>query len=398
MNELNQVRALLREPPAPSAEARAAALLSLEDGIAGRAPRSHRTGPRLAGSRLQFGLTGLVAAGAATAVAVAAVGGGGTGPSPSPSAPESGPSARSVLLAAADRAAKEPTGRYWRVQTVDGQAYRVGGAENGYTVLGYSVQTDEWRARSMDDTDMLYARDLGARPLTPADAVAWKKAGSPKTFRVWSNDHWATLSTKPGGTFGSLPGRWTGDSTTPAEKRAAKRRLKDICAEKRKPTGLSGLGGKCDPRSPEELERLVSDPDAVDKLLSGESAPRGGQDAGGDLMSGFDALTRLAAPPAVRAAVFRALAKRPGVRVLGKVHDPKGRPGIALAARSVMQEGSGTVFDVRLVLEEGTYRILSNDRIVVRPGGRMRGMRSGDILSQEIVLGAGWTNEAPHHP
>ncbi|WP_067486261.1 CU044_5270 family protein [Actinomadura hibisca] len=400
MNELNQVRALLREPPPPSASVRTAALRSLEDGIAGRAPRSRRTGPRPVRPRLRLGLTGLtglVAAGAATAVAVAALGGGGTGPSPSASPPEGELSARSVLLAAAEHAAKEPTGRYWRVQTVDGQAYRVGGAENGYTVLGYSVQSDEWRARSMDDPDMLYGRDLGARPLTPADAAAWKKAGSPKTFRVWSNDHWATLSTKPGETLGSLPARWSGESTTPAAKRAAGRQAKKICAEK-KPVDGPDFGGKCDTRSPEEVERLVSDPKTVEKLLFGTSASSGAQDAGRDLMNSLDLLTRTAAPPTVRAAVFRALAKRPGVRVLGKVRDPKGRPGIALAARSVMQEGSGTVFDDRLVLEEGTYRILSNDRVVVRPGGRMRGMRPGDVLSQQVFLGIGWTNESPHHP
>ena len=38
----------------------------------------------------------------------------------------------------------------------------------------------------------LHAHGIPARPLTERDAELWRKAGSPSTFRVWSNDHYYT--------------------------------------------------------------------------------------------------------------------------------------------------------------------------------------------------------------
>jgi hypothetical protein len=33
---------------------------------------------------------------------------------------------------------------------------------------------------------------------TPEDKAAWRKAGSPSSFRVWSNDHYGTYTSQPG--------------------------------------------------------------------------------------------------------------------------------------------------------------------------------------------------------
>ncbi|MCW2916730.1 MAG: hypothetical protein JWN52_4798, partial [Actinomycetia bacterium] len=67
-------------------------------------------------------------------------------------------------------------------------------------------------------------------------------------------------------------------------------------------------------------------------------------------------------------------------------------------ARATMREGSGTVFDEVLVLDPKTYQVLGEQDIVVKAGGSMRGLQPGTILSNQVVLEAGWTNEAPHHP
>ncbi|MFC5754751.1 hypothetical protein [Actinomadura rugatobispora] len=410
MNEMKMVRDLLAEPAPPSVRATGAALQALESEIAGRRPRRRVRARRRLVGRMQLGLTGLVAAGAAAAVAVATLGGGGTAvPQPEESG---GTSARSILLAAAEQAAKEPTGRYWRVQTVDGQAYRVGDeGAGGYTVLGYTSQWDRWTARSDSDDNVLYARDLGARPLTAADKAAWKKAGSPKTMRVWSNDHWATLSTVPGKTYGVGPGGWQEDRTTSERKKRAAKDFEQVCAKMRKDgKPLSDADCRALREGPNDVS-VVADPSKVGELLfpkrtkqipaHAREVPAGlrtqERDAAGDLMSGFMFLTLRPATPEVRAAAFRLLAGVSGVRTIGSVTDDRGRTGIGLAARGTMQEGSGTVFDYQLILEPKTYRILSGRKVVVKPGGSMKGMRPGDVLNRDLVLQAGWTNETPHH-
>jgi hypothetical protein len=386
MNEMKMVRDLLAEPAPPSGRATAAALDALEAEIAGRGPRRRvRTRRRL------------VAAGAAAAVAVATLGGGGGTVAPQPE--ESGTSAPSILLAAAEHAAKEPSGRYWRVQTVDGQAYRVGGeGADGYTVLGYTSQWDRWTARSDADDDVLYVRDLGARPLTAADTAAWKKAGSPTTMRVWSNDHWATLSTVPGKTFGVGPGTWEEERITPAAKKRAAEQRDEMCSRLRnhgKPVSKERC--RALKKVPGEVVSVVDDPSEVREQMFPSAVRARPLDAAGDLRAGFTFLTRRPATPEVRAAAFRLLAGVPGVRTIGSVTDDRGRTGIGLAARGSMREGSGTVFDYQLILEPKTYRILAGRQVVVKPGGSMKGMRPGDVLNRELVLQAGWTNEGPHH-
>lgn len=382
MNEMELVRDLLDEPRSPSARARGDALRALENEIAGSASRR-----RFAFGRLRLGLTGLVAAGAAATVAVATLGGGGT------MAPEPGAQdvpARTILLAAADKAAKEPAGRFWRVQTIDGQAYRIGEGADGYTVLGHSSHVDGWWARSTSDTDVLYSRDLGARPLTPDDEEAWKKAGSPETMRARSDGRWTTLSTVPGKSSATGSGDWEAARTTPKEKRELARRREAACA-----TDMALSEKRC--QSVKEAARrntLVDDPAKVKELLFRKGAER---TSAWELMSGFDFLLRPATPQ-VRAAAFRALADVSGVRSLGTVTDGKGRTGIALAARGTMRGDGGTVYDYQLVLDPETHRILAGRRVVVKPGGSMAGMRPGDVLSRKLVLQAAWTNESPKPP
>ncbi|MEW2356262.1 hypothetical protein [Spirillospora sp. NPDC029432] len=380
MNETKTVRDLLPEPPPPSERATGAAFRALQDEIAGRG--GARRTRRLPFGRLQLALTGLVAAGAAATVAVAALGGGGT-VAPQPGADGS---ARSILLAAAEQAAQEPEGRYWRVQTIDGQAYRVGKGAGGYTILGHQSQWDRWTARSTSDTDVHYARDLGAKPLTLADKAAWLKAGSPATMRVWSDDRWTTLSTVPGRTPGARSGGWTADKTDPARKKLMNKKRDERCAR----PGDPSLRWSCHARkqAPGDWLHTAEDPKQVKAVL-------GTGDAGGRLMAGYDFLTHRPATPKVRAAAFRALADVSGVRSIGEVTDDRGRTGIGLAARGT---AAGTVYDYQLILKPGTYELLAGRRVVVKPGGKMAGMRPGDVLSRELVLSAGWTDKSPRHP
>jgi hypothetical protein len=66
--------------------------------------------------------------------------------------------------------------------------------------------------------------------------------------------------------------------------------------------------------------------------------------------------------------------------------------------RLVMQEGSGTVFDLQIILDPQTYQVLGYQRVVVKAGGANRGMAPGTILYNQVYLQAGWTDARPHHP
>ena len=409
MNELKMIKELLPEPAPPSERATGAAFEALEAEIAGRGTRTTRTARRRLpgtgiGRRGRFGLSpltglaGLVAAGTAVAIAVAAVGDGGEA-----AAPGAGPvpggtpaSAKEILLAAAGSAAKEKAGRYWRVEEVDGQAYRIGEGANAYTVLGYSSQKVTWRARSASDDDVFYSRDVGARPLTPADREAWRRAGSPKTMRAWSNDRWVTLSTVPGKTTGVESGEWKEKRTTAVEKRRDADQRDRFCSTLTK-DGTKVRKGEClnAGQEPGEDVDLLSDPSVVAPLLAPEGAEAGENRAASGMVMGFAFLTRRPATPEVRAAVFRHLAGLPGVRTVGSVTDSRGRTALALAADAPARDG-GAVFEYQLLLQPKTYRILGARRVVKKPGGSAKDLRPGEVHSQQLIISIGWSNETPH--
>lgn len=366
MDDLKMVRDLYGEvPPAPQ----------LEDKIRGRlAALGMERGDGRATGRLRMGFgLGLVATAAAAAVGVATLGS--TSPAGQGNPAQGKPvelSAQSILLTAADKAAAEPVGRYWRLDVMAGQSYHVGPVNGGYTVVAYPREDVQWMARSESEPDVFYtglnAGDAGAHPLTAADKAAWKKAGSPSTWRVWSNDHYATLSMAPGATTGAPSAGWISHEIPPAAKKK---------------------------KNVEEMKH-ASDPARLRELMSAYGTLHKASDADNRLTQGFGFLTRQPAPPEVRAAAFQLLATVPGVRSIGTVQDATGRTGIGLAARDTAPDG--TTFDEVIVLDQTTFRILGEQHVVVKPDGSSRGMRPGTILDNEVVLQVGWTNENPHHP
>jgi hypothetical protein len=395
MNELQMIESLLTEAP-PSEDAVAAGrerLHTLSRQRTFRIPRPSWTA--VAG-------LGLVATATAAVVGIATVGG--TSPG-SPGRPEQARpvelSARSILLTAADKAAAEPVSRYWRVHLTRGQAYHTGPATGGYTVAGYNTEESSWMARSDSAPDVSYGRDLGAYPLTAADKAAWKKAGSPSTWKAWVKDHYATLSTKPGASYPTLPGTWFGATTTPAQKKKNAAQAKKLCAADAKACAKVKLSTL----SWADRQKLASDPARFKELLF--PAPqsvdlKGPMGPANQLGQGAVFLATQPASPQVRAAAFRLLAGLPDVRSIGKVTDAGGRIGIGLAARATVQQGSeggiaSTVYDEVLVLDAKTYQVLGDQRVLVKAGGSDP-MKPGTILSFNVVLQSGWTSEAPHHP
>jgi hypothetical protein len=93
-------------------------------------------------------------------------------------------------------------------------------------------------------------------------------------------------------------------------------------------------------------------------------------------------------PPQALAAMFRAAAQIPGVRVVPRVTDAAGRPGIAVA-----REDSG--LRQELIFDPKTYRYLGERSIVV---GHFEGQPKGTVMYHSAVLSVAIVDQIGQHP
>jgi hypothetical protein len=398
MNETARVRRLLGEPPPPSAEASARALARLEDAMApgGKRVRPSRTGRRRFGRPVQLG-AGLVAAGVAAAVAIVVTGQGSPG-SPPDAPPGALDLGRQAVLVAADKAAEQPTGNYWSAERISGQAYVVRARTGTYAIFGAHDETFNWAGARKGMGEAYYARDLPARPQTPEDEALWRKAGSPSAIRVWSNDHYFTYTTRAS--------RWRSEGPEVGIDREGGGTFLDKSVEE-----LRNL-----PTDPAKLAEMFLDDDAMSmavgrdpKRAKAEKLRLGpGQLATLKIMR-VSALLGTPIPPKVRSGLMRALAAQPGVHAIGRVTDPLGRRGVALASddRAVTVTGEyggpkaeqGT-YRARqtIVFDERTGALLSRQYVLTQPGGPYTQMKPGFVIEYQAVRGAGWTDARPKPP
>jgi hypothetical protein len=350
MDDLQMIRAALTH--APSADVVADGRERLRNAHREQDTRRRRAWLR---PRVGFAGLGLTAVAAATALVVGLAGP--QTPSRTPTGPPQTFPARAILLTAAEKAAKEPTGRYWRTHTIDGQSYHVGPADGGY-VVAPRTETDGWHSRTGRDKSVMWARDLGTQPVTTSDRAAWKQAGTPSHWTVRSNDIMRPLTTA------GTP--WQIDHDAPVQNSAY-------------------------------MEQVAADPAKLRKQLAVAADPTAVAGAFDSLFNGASILTETPLSPKARAAFFRTLGEVPGIRPLTHVQDARGRDGIGLAARTTMRDGSGTVYDYEVILDPRTYRILGDQNVLVKAGGVDKGMPPGTVLHHTIVLFAGWTDATPRH-
>lgn len=97
-------------------------------------------------------------------------------------------------------------------------------------------------------------------------------------------------------------------------------------------------------------------------------------------------LTDQPVPPKVRAAAFRALADVPGVRMLGRTTDPRGRKGTALAFTYTTPRGA---MQSRLVIDTGSSQVLAET---------LTGSKEKPFTHTRVYLATGWTDESPRIP
>ncbi|GAA3264793.1 hypothetical protein GCM10020216_109370 [Nonomuraea helvata] len=236
------------------------------------------------------------------------------------------PTARQILLAAADAIATAPAeGDYWRIRQLTrsmmiepGRAY----------VLQRSLSEERWLARRPDDQGWRISRDLGAAPATPEDEAAWQAAGSPSSWQYATDT--------------------AGLNATSNEKvRATPAKPESV----RLTGAWQGSGGMLlmKPMTWADLGKIPSGPDKLRAYLEGRiRAVSGSADLQPRLREACMQILRgLAVSPDVRAGAYRLLATLPGMRADGEVADPLGRRGQALSYE--VEASPGRTTEIRAV-------------------------------------------------
>ncbi|MFC5750420.1 CU044_5270 family protein [Actinomadura rugatobispora] len=335
LDALRQMRTGLAEEEHPD---RIALRTNWRAGMTGRPRRGFKL------PLLSLAATAAVVAGAVAVVSL-----------PSDEVPAPGPSGTTVpqrqgdvLLMAATNAEKAPIGKYWHTRTVMGEIYAVGSSRADHYKVDSRQGNEYWIDRNgqgrfahLDFTDV---------PVTAQDRRKWQAAGSPTWVSIPNSegsDAEMRLDMRP---LSGRAFRWM-----PADDRYFGMTQKQIAELPTEPKALENallnLKGRW---------RAVGQngPDERMRALKGQERARALSEAAGDLLS------RIPAPPAVRAAAFRMLAAQPGVKAEGETTDPLGRKGtvVSLPLKTTTPLG---IFTAPKQL--GTYR----RQFIVDPGKGM---------------------------
>lgn len=279
--------------------------------------------------------------------------------------------ASQILLAAAERSSRETsgTGKYLVVRTESASVITVGSGASAYEMTQKSSY-ESWLSRSGKQRNWLVFQDLGMTPTTPADAAAWRAAGSPKQVMVGKP--------LPNGELG--PG-------SPVSIAAGPRR-----SGPSEPADLYAIGVRN--VSVRDLEKLPVDPAALRAELL-QQFDGGGGDLPVDrdewlLTVASGLITEIPVNGAVRSAAFRLIATLPGVRSLGDVTDQRGRPGQGFAYPT-----QGGTIERRFMIDVASGRALGEETRVLRSEGRTARREPGSLLGWSVVLEQKITDETP---
>lgn len=119
-----------------------------------------------------------------------------------------------------------------------------------------------------------------------------------------------------------------------------------------------------------------------------------GRNSGGEAGTMWQALTEslysraVWYPPALRAALVNAIGLIPGVRALGFVSDPLGRPATAFAL-----ESAGVRHEI--YFDPETAVLVATRDVAIGPVNGMPDVHSGDLLGEHIVIAAEVVDEVP---
>jgi hypothetical protein len=314
--------------------------------------------------------------------------------------------AREILLTAAAHVVSGPvTGRYWRVQMTSGILIPAGTKAHPYDI-SLRTNADQWNPRQAGQRFWQITRQFGARPASPADKAAWIAAGSPAS---WHGGR------RPAGTPGGYPVQWTYPlaATTAASPRSASWGVSD---------GTVGfVEGDLAGLTAAQFSRMPTRPRQVKAVLRRYAVRAHCRTAGCstvDQLIWSEALMLLQDPVSapVRAATFKVMAGLPGVRLLGPMTDPLGRPGYAIApGRQYSNPSPGGFNPLNVFLvDPNTGMLLATAQIAPMPrtvhclawdkssqcvGSTYIGpSHPGQIDDYTAVISEGWTNASPQLP
>jgi hypothetical protein len=300
--------------------------------------------------------------------------------------------ARDVLLTAATHVASAAaSGKFWKITTISGELLPGGTKAHPYDMF-LPTRSTQWAPGRSGVREWTVSRNLGLVPATAADKAAWLAAGSPKSWNYFKTTF--TTSASPptatwqvsDGTVGLVEGDEPG--LTPVQFRAMPASPRALLARLRHYARVTWCG-----RHPQ------AGCASVDQLVWSEAV---------NLLQ--DPVTSQ-----VRAATFKAMADLPGVRLLGKVRDPIGRPGYGFGA-GPNAEGAIAVIDPDTGSLLAVERFGNAQRVVCRPSHE-RGIRApakpgaecptpayygrsypNQLSQYQVVVSDGWTNSAPVLP
>ncbi|MEZ7128232.1 CU044_5270 family protein [Nonomuraea sp. AD125B] len=360
------------------ADALLAEIVSMEHPARRRLPRF----PGRALLRPGRALLGLAAAATAVAVITPAMLSGNTisvAPQPGTSASATAePTARQILLAAAVAAEQAPaSGDYWRYKGVTRwmltdptRSYVLEAARSGEVWLAGRTGLRSWRI----------GQDLGVRPATPQDEVAWRAAGSPTSWRYPKDMKTENLFAVPFGPLKAAAGERTAE-------RLRWKTVGDLAGE-----SLTWKELRAVPGEPETLRSYLEERiGRLDLTGSGMDVEEARKHI--LLRDCVDIISTLPASPETRASAYRILASLPAIRAVGETTDPLGRRGQLLSYQEEIEPGLFS--EVRLVVDPSTGLLLSEVRANTTElaDGRQAELRVSSSF-QEI----GWTDERPQLP
>jgi hypothetical protein len=289
-------------------------------------------------------------------------------------------SARDVLLAAAEKADREPSGSgdWWHTVRVGRTVFIA--KEGGYLLLDQQRE-EGWTPSATGGAQWSRSRSLGARPATEEDRKAWEEAGSPSEVEVVLPE---SKRGKPGMAALKLP-------LTPGKTRTSHSPLVD--GDK-----VFWLGRNV---TMKDLRGLPDEPGALKKWLLKSYEGHGTESTSTPMSSEswlfqvtVGLITDMPVTPQVRGAAFRMLAALHTVKVTENVTDAEGRQGTAVSIKEDGDEKLG-VREMRLILDEATGRALATENVVVEPGGMQTGLEPGTVWNSDVVLESGWTDAGP---
>ncbi|WP_049560631.1 hypothetical protein [Nonomuraea sp. SBT364] len=248
--------------------------------------------------------------------------------------------------------AAESEGKYWHTQTLFTMTHprKVGIAPNTYWVV--ERQLSESTSALSGDRWVSF-RELGANPKSAADRAAWKRDGSPASWRYRTEGMLVKLSTEPG-----------------------KARV-----TKSKPSGFI-LGGR--KMTYQELQALPSEPAAlkerlVEIVLAAPEPPRREEIRLGHEYEGL--LHELPVTEKVRAAAFTLLSAEPGTKVTDAGKNRK---------RLTTTDGKGDWRMRRSVTVDTSAMLLVGEKLDTWMDGKLFPNKTWTK-----VIESGWTDTAP---